>query len=83
MKIQPDHLKILSAAIGQVRRDYPQATLQHYKDKNLTAKRWRWDLFHAADQVSLPDGFITKVLYAYLNDTHIDTALRHITSTGG
>lgn len=38
------------------------------------AKRVRWDLFHATNLT----GWTCETLYHYLNDTHIDTALRAI-----
>ena len=42
------------------------------KVKDLN-KRFRWDLFRASTTVSF-----RSALYDYLNDTHIDTALRRI-----
>jgi len=43
------------------------------KTKDLS-KRFRWDLFHAAGGTK----FACDTLYDYLNDDHIDTALRAI-----
>ncbi len=83
MKIQPEHFDIISTAINQVRIDYPDATLANYIKHEIgkdCSMRWRWDLFNAAKKY-LPDHFVCDVLYEYMNDTHIDTALRHITST--
>lgn len=42
--------------------------------KNLDM-RYRWDLFHVASHI---DPGLRKELYKYLNDNHIDTALRRI-----
>lgn len=38
----------------------------------------RWDIFHAACRI---DKALLQHLYDYLNDNHIDTALKHITDT--
>lgn len=43
------------------------------KTKDLS-KRFRWDLFHAAGLTK----YACDVLYNYMDDTHIDTALRAI-----
>ena len=80
MKIQSDHLQILSAAITKVREKFPEATLQYYIDNQIgkdCAMRWRWDLFHAA-QKFMPDSFVQRALYSYMNDTHIDSALKFL-----
>ena len=77
MKMLPHHFQTLKAAIEpldtpqrrQIYKEsrYPRAELT--KDVN---KRYRWDLLHAAKLGSLSH------LYEYLNDTHIDTALRNL-----
>ena len=78
MKIAPEHFATLVAKIAPLdtaeRRD-------QYKAKGLTDKRYRWDLTYLAGHASNPDSctrFICDVLYEYMNDTHIDTALRSI-----
>jgi len=43
----------------------------------LSPMRYRWDLFNLA----IPVSWVCKNLYPYLNDDHIDTALRKITKT--
>ena len=80
MKIQFHDYKILFDAIQQVRRNNPEMTLDYYVKNNLGkdhAKRWRWDLLYAAGKF-MPQHFVCDVLYQYLNDTHIDTALKNI-----
>ena len=80
MKIKPEHLQILADALEKVKEKYPEATLQYYIDNNIGkdhAKRWRWDLFYAAIKF-VPDSFTSGVLYSYMDDTHIDTALRYL-----
>ena len=80
MKIKPEHLQILADALEKVKEKFPEATLQNYIDNNIGkdhAKRWRRDLFYAAMKLA-PDSFTSGVLYSYMDDTHIDTALRYL-----
>jgi len=81
MKVQSDHLKVLLAAIN--RSQQGMETLEEYTGQHgLTAKRWRWDLLWRAKRLGfLPERFIEDTLYAYCDDTHLDTALRHCTAT--
>lgn len=81
MKIQPDHYRTLCHAI--YRSQQGMETLEEYTEQHgLTAKRWRWDLLWRAKRVGfLPERFIEDQLYSYVNDDHIDTALRRITGT--
>jgi len=44
------------------------------KPEGHTDKRYRWDLLHASNVV-------TGHLYRYLDDSHIDSALRRIIAT--
>ena len=67
---------------------YLKSRLEHLIEKIQSHREWiiaegkakdvemrlRWDLLHAAKI----DDFIIDTLYPYLNDTHIDTALRKI-----
>lgn len=79
MKMTPEHCQLIKDAIvpmdtaerrqRYVRGDYPNAA----KTKDLD-KRYRWDLFC---QMPKPSGFVQS-LYDYMNDDHIDTALRGI-----
>lgn len=50
--------------------------LQVYADAELTEKRARWDLLWRAPLAKRIG--ITRSLYEYCNDDHIDTALRNI-----
>lgn len=80
MKIIPEHYNTLRSAITQAQQGYH--TLEEYQAQNLTAKRWRWDLLWWAKRHQLlPDDFVTDTLYRYVDDSHIDTALRKITAT--
>ena len=79
MKIKPDHLKRLREAISAVdtpaRRakylagDFPRSDAVKDIDR-----RYRWDALYDA----LPAAWVCDYLYPYMNDTHIDTALRAI-----
>lgn len=81
MKITPDHFRTLSHAICRAQQG--AETLDEYVNQHgLTAKRWRWDLLWRAKRVGyLPERFVEDNLYNYVNDDHIDTALRRITAT--
>jgi hypothetical protein len=80
MKITPEHFAKLSCAIYRARQE--MATLQEYEYRGLTPKRWRWDLLWRAERLGfLPDRFVLDTLYSYVDDDHIDTALRRATGT--
>ena len=71
MKIKPEHYEHMRAAIA------PSDTARlrdEYRALALSSKRYRWDLTYAAKL----SPWICDNLYAYLDDTHIDTALRRI-----
>lgn len=87
MKIKREHLETLRAAIVPLdtptRRakylagDFPRSD----RVKDL-AKRYRWDLLWLS-KLSIGDGSgrssgVNLDLYAYMNDDHIDTALKSI-----
>lgn len=71
MKMKPEHFEHLRQQVG--------ATLEQYKDQAYKYKgrdkRWRWDLLYATKGLN---AWICAELYSYLNDDHIDTALRQI-----
>ncbi len=77
MKMKPEHYDALLVAIRNL-----FATSQHsftefresYRKEGLSDERFRWDLLHDSR-------FGTTQLYQYLNDQHIDTALRRIVAT--
>ena len=65
-----DYLELQKAVLNVVSNN-PEIR-NSYIGKGLSDKRFRWDMVHAS-------GFNVCSLYHYLNDNHIDTALRHIT----
>lgn len=71
MKIRPEHIVFMTHAIGNASKAPTAAT---YKAYGLSAMRWRWDVARSAGLIP----FFCSTLYSYANDTHIDTALKHI-----
>jgi hypothetical protein len=75
MKIKPEHLKVLKEAIQsldtperrQLYREGKFPLAHRVKDLDL---RYRWDLLYAS-RFDIGPSF-----YEYMNDEHIDTALR-------
>lgn len=51
-----------------------------YKSKGLTDKRYRWDLTYVvnSNDINSASRFICDTLYTYMDDSHVDTALRSI-----
>ena len=85
MKMKQEHYNILKSSIEDVLKNMGPALLQEYetgkfpradKVKDLNV-RFRWDLFHFIWSKMERSGKKLN-LYDYLNDTHIDTALRRI-----
>jgi hypothetical protein len=77
MKITPHDYATMSKALDTLKADMPKYW-KEYQDKGLTVGRFRWDCFFAVN----PDGmrasaWICKQLYSYLNDSHIETAIKH------
>lgn len=78
MKIKPEHLEHLRSDITPL--DTPERRAQYKAGKFAGAARvidldmrYRWDLLD-----SVPASWISDTLYKYLDDTHIDTALRSL-----
>jgi hypothetical protein len=80
MKIKQSDYELLKTHV-EGSRVYPM--LLEYREAGLSDMRYRWDCLYSSgltigDGVGMP-GDID--LYAYMDDTHIDTALRKITGT--
>ena len=71
MKIQPDHAATIAAAAKA--HDTPEARKVAIQ-QGYTDRRHRWDCLWVAKQSS----WVCDTLYPYLNDDHIDSALRSI-----
>lgn len=79
MKMKKEHYKVLEAAIAPKMHEYPKHA---YIKGGHSAKRYRWDLLYISGlRIGDGVGMDGLPLYAYLNDDHIDTALRQITGT--
>jgi hypothetical protein len=78
MKILPDHYQQLEKAILTYADKYGglEYLKKEYDKDGLSPMRLRWDLMFGAN---LPSADLP--LYDYLDDSHIDTALRRITRT--
>lgn len=75
MKITPQDFDKLKGFIEPVMMRLPVA---EYRTANpqFSDKRVRWDYFHGAGKDALR--FLCDHLYTYMNDTHMDTALKAI-----
>ena len=80
MKIKSEHydhmVKEINRFIYVYMDEIPRhiKTVIHFGKYQNLKKRIRWDICTSAGLLD----FITGTLYVYLNDTHIDTALRSI-----
>ena len=75
MKIKNEHYNTLKNAIAPLKEHFEkhrEAIIAEGKAKDIEM-RLRWDAFYAAKY-----GGILSELYSYLNDDHIDTALKKI-----
>lgn len=75
MKIKPEHYATLKATLEDVAHLYPEfvarfSAMPKIKDADRAA---RWQLLREAQAIH----WLCDTLYPYLNDTHVDTALRH------
>jgi hypothetical protein len=75
MKMHTKDFEALRTAVQAVIVAHPDAYAD-YKACGLSDTRYNWDLLNAS-------GFDTCILYAYLEDSHVDTALRKITGKNG
>lgn len=83
MKMHPDHFAKIKTACLEVLKANPNAA-QDYKNAGLSDKRFNFDVYRAAKIDGQPSlRFTCDVLYTYLNDTHIGTALKVIMGNTG
>jgi len=71
MKIRPEHYDELKAALSVI----SPTVKARYRKEGLSDERYRWDCYWYVCDNGL---FKPETLYNYLNDSHIDTALRNI-----
>lgn len=77
MKMTPGNYEWLKAHVLPL---HSLAVMKWYRDAGFSPKRYRWDLIYAVP--SAPRHLLFAVFYKYLDDSHIDTALRRITGLG-
>lgn len=77
MKIKTEHYKEMLNVLSKVDKDavrkHKESLKQDARVKDIE-KRFRWDLLYAAKL----SPWICDNLYSYLDDSHIDTALKSI-----
>jgi hypothetical protein len=74
--MRPEHFRALRAAIVDAVGDRLESVRAQYQARGLSDQRFRWDALWAVPaKVRDP---LMKELYTYLNDSHIDTALKTI-----
>lgn len=71
MKIQPEHFEVLKSAIKIHDTEFHR---ERYKAAGLSDRRYQWDVLRHAG--CMP--FVCDTLYKYLDDSHIESALRKI-----
>lgn len=78
LKITREHYALLETACRAVLAEKPDARAQ-YARAGLSQMRFRWDVLYAS-KINGARGvlWISDTLYSYLNDDHIDSALRRI-----
>ena len=81
MKMKPEHYATLRDAFAGIAdriKAHRDTVIAEGRAKDVE-KRVRWDAFRVLGHTSaLPERFLIGTLYAYLDDTHIDTALRAV-----
>jgi hypothetical protein len=71
MKINAIDYARLKEALQTGMRSRPDVKLSDYLTAGMTERRFAWDMLHVSK-------FSFQGIYAYANDSHIDTALRSI-----
>ena len=71
MKIKPEHIEHMRAALKQWDTDFHRS---RYVSAGLSTKRFQWDAVRAAGLIP----WICSTVYTYANDDHIQTALNRI-----
>lgn len=77
MKIQTQHyaeLKEMLTPLAEKIKPHREYLIKEGKCEDVE-KRLRWDITYARRETS---AYISSTLYPYMNDDHLDTALRHI-----
>jgi hypothetical protein len=75
MKITAEHLETMRALLAPILARVPVAQYMA-ENPSFSDKRVRWDYWHATGRDGLR--FLCDVVYAYANDYHFDSALKHL-----
>lgn len=75
MKMLPEDFVELKKEIDEVLKNRPTMR-EDYKKEGLSAMRFRWDCVYLIPKAVRTPWF--DRIYTYLNDEHVDTALRQI-----
>lgn len=73
MKIKPEHFEECRKMLEHNGLDTTENRAR-YKAAGLSDMRYRWDIFRLSGGIE----FLCKELYKYMNDEHMDTALRKL-----
>lgn len=74
MKMKPEHYEHIAQAVKKDDNDFHRS---RYARAGLSDTRYRWDLVRHVGLMP----WICDTLYQYLNDSHIETALKRIISS--
>jgi len=78
LKIHPEHYEVIKARFkelhGQIEPSSFAYWRKEYENEGLSEKRFVWDLYYTSGLT----GFTCDVLYKYMNDNHLYSALRRI-----
>lgn len=78
LKIKPEHYEKLRVACEDVLAKHPNARAE-YAAKGLSPMRFRWDVLYGTRIEGLTGNeWLCRTLYPYMNDEHMDSALRRI-----
>lgn len=82
MKIRPEHLEYIQNAISGLDKElvaeHARVVRESGKYKDF-AMRMRWDIFHSC----IPSNWVCDNLYSYMDDTHLNSALKACMKTCG
>ena len=79
MKMRTEHYAQILSAMRELAKSKPDITPASYAKAGIgndTDMRFRWDAFRACQINGDSIRWQCDVLYPYLNDQHVDTALR-------
>lgn len=75
MKMTDAHYLQMADALNAIKPQLDESAPK-YKEQGLSEMRFRWDALRAAKVEGDSTRWICDRLYSYLDDSHIDTALR-------